>query len=314
MPSADSHKPTKGNAKMRSMVESAVSVLDEKKRPAAELVPESVLEEAAVRTTLKRNRSYGDIDIELIRPDPDQVRKVDTQSQGFAELLASVREHGVLEPITVRVVDHGGKVPYQIVTGERRYLAALRAELKTVPAIVREVDDTTKAVHQLVENLQRENMNPIEEAKAFHRYLAATGQTQEQLAKRIGKSKAYVSQVLGILEKLTRPEQETLAQVQTSELPGRSLILEAVRLADPKVRMSILRGELTVREAREVKQREAGDALSRPRGFGRRYLLEKQNATVTVTFKKSKASEDEIGQALLEAYQEHKRRARREVT
>ncbi len=313
MPSADPQKPTKGNAKMRSMVESAVSVLDEKKRPAAELVPDSVLEEAAVRTTLKRNRSYGDIDIELIRPDPDQVRKVDTQSQGFAELLASVREHGVLEPITVRVVDHGGKIPYQIVTGERRYQAAVRAELKTVPAIVREVDDTTKAVHQLVENLQRENMNPIEEARAFHRYIAATGHTQEQLAKRIGKSRVYVTQIMGILEKLSRDEQAELAQRQTSDIPGKSLFLEALRIQDPKTRLSVLRGELRVREARDVVKRER-NAPDRPRGFGRRYVLEKQNATVTVTFKKSRASEDEIGQALLEAYQEHKRRARREVT
>lgn len=311
MPASEPRK--KAADRLRGAVEASVSVLDGTKRPAAELTPENPLEDAAVRTTLKRNRSYGDIDLGLMRPDPDQVRKVDTSSESFAELLASVREHGVLEPITVRVVEHDGTVPYQIVTGERRYLAALRAGLKTIPAIVREVDDTTKAVHQLVENLQRENMNPVEEAKAFQRYLAATGESQQQLAKRIGKSETYVSRITSILEKLTREEQAQLASVATSQLPGKSLIIEALRIPDAKTRFSILSGELTVREAREVVKRERSSP-DRPRGFGRRYVLPKQNVTVTVTFKKSRATEDEIGQALMEAYQEHKRRARREVT
>ena len=292
------------------MVQSAVGVLDEKK-PAAELDETGTVEDAAVRTTLKRNRSYGDIDLEMIRPDPEQVRKVDTSSESFAELLASVREHGILEPITVRWLED--QKFYQIVTGERRYLASKRAGLKTIGAIVRDVDDTTKAVHQLVENLQREPMNPIEEAKAFNRYLAATGESQQQLAKQIGKSETYVSQTMSILEKLTRPEQAALGAVSTSKLPARSLIFEAVRLTDAEVRMSVLRGELTVREAREAKKRESGHTSMRPRGFGRRYVLEKQNATVTITFKKSRATEDEISQALVEASEEHTRRSRREV-
>jgi hypothetical protein len=124
MPASEPRK--KAADRLRGAVEASVAVLDEKKRPAAELAPASSLEDAAVRTTLKRNRSYGDIDLGLIRPDPDQVRRVDTNNESFAELLASVREHGVLEPITVRVIDHDGKVPYQIVTGERRYQAAVR--------------------------------------------------------------------------------------------------------------------------------------------------------------------------------------------
>jgi ParB/RepB/Spo0J family partition protein len=227
-------EPVKKTAKdrMRSMVESAVSVLDEKKRPAAELDETNTLEDAAVRTTLKRNRSYGDLEIEKIRPDPDQVRKVDTSSESFAELLASVREHGVLEPITVRWLEE--QKLYQVVTGERRYLASQRAGLKTIPAIVRDVDDTTKAVHQLVENLQRENMNPIDEARAFHRYLAATQSSQDDLAKRIGKSKTYVSRMMSILEKLTRDEQEEIGRVAPAQLPGKSVIIEALRLEDPR--------------------------------------------------------------------------------
>jgi len=311
MPSTNPQKPTKQSAKLRGMVESAVSVLDDKKRPAAELIPENQLEDSAVRTTLIRNRSYGDIALEQMRPDPEQVRKVDTGSDSFNELLASVREHGVLEPITVRWINDLQR--YQIITGERRYQASLRAGLKTIPAIVRDIDDTTKAVHQLVENLQRENMNPIEEAKAFHRYIAATQQSQDELAKRIGKSKTYVSRMMSILEKLTRQEQEEIALVAPAQLPGKSVIIEALRLDDPKARLSILRGELTRHEAREVVKLASPNTHERPRGFGRRYVLEKQNATVSVTFKKSNATEEEIGEALAEAFREHRRRARHEA-
>jgi len=295
---------------MRGLVENAVSVLDQKK-PAAELAPVSAIEEGAQRSALVRNRTYGDLDIEQVKPDPNQVRRVDTESDSFKELLASVREHGVLEPITVRWLEDLQR--YQVITGERRYQASVRAGLKTIPAIVRDVDDTTKAVHQLVENIQREGMNPIEEARAFRRYLAATGHSQEQLAKRIGKSKSYVSRMIGILEDLTRAEQAELEKVAGPQLPGKSLLFEAVRIKDPKVRLSVIRGQMTWDEAREAKRQEAPSAPRRPRGFGRRYVLRQHNAIVTVTFKKSTASEDEIGEALAEASKEHRREARHEV-
>lgn len=274
-----------------------VGVLDES-RPPEEGGPESTIESAVVREALKRNRSYGDLPLKYIEPDPDQPRRVDTNSESFSELVASVKQHGVIEPITVRFVPE--KNAFRIITGERRYRAAKKAGLDAIPAIVRDVSDTDKAVHQIVENLQRENMNPVDEAKAFRRYLAATGGSQDQLAKRIGKSKAYVSQVMSILEKLTVEEQEEVARVSPAKLPGKSLILEALRLDDVETRSRILRGELTRHEAREEVRKRTTKRPGRPKRHTTRVRLE-SGATVTVTLPSSEATQEEVLRALEDA-------------
>ena len=98
-------------------------------------------------------------------------------------------------------------------------------------------------------------MNPVEEAKAFHRYLAATKSSQSELAKRIGKSKSYVSRIMSLLEKLNRKEQEEEAKVAPAQLPGKNLILEALRADDQKLRLQILRGQYTRDQARSLVKR-----------------------------------------------------------
>ena len=146
------------------------------------------------------------------------MRVVNTSDEAFQGLVASIKEHGVIQPITVRFLAKNKPPRFQIITGERRYQAATRAGLKTIPVVIRDLDDTLKSIHQLVENLQREDLNPIEEARAFQRYLAATNKTQAQLAQEIGKSKGYVSRILTLLERLTMVEQEELAKVSPAKL------------------------------------------------------------------------------------------------
>lgn len=288
-------KTSPAHKRLRTMVDEAVAVLDEEKAGAA--APGTTPGPEPARSSLLRNRRYGDLPLGEIRPDPQQVRKAQTKSPSFRELLASVREHGVLEPITVRWVPE--KRHYQIITGERRYLAARRARLSTIPVIVKDVDDTTKAIHQLVENLQREDMNPVQEAKAFQRYLAATKKSQEELARRIGKSKAYVSQMLGLLRRLSLAEQEQLAQVSPAKLPGKSLILEALRIEDSETRQAILSGRYTRQEARQaVSRHQKKRAPGRPRQALVRYAIPEPQATVTVRFSKSRASGEEVVTAL----------------
>ena len=300
--------PSANKKRLGAMVAQTVKVLD---RPASQdEAPVGALERDGVRSKLRLNRASGVLSLDTIRPDPDQPRKVDTRSEKFRELVSSVREHGVLEPITVRHREDGDY--FQIITGERRYHAALEVGLTEVPAIVRDIDDTTKAIHQLVENLQREDMNPVEEAAAFRRYLAATGQSQDQLAARIGKSKTYVSQILAIDEQLTRQEKTHLARVSPAKLPGKSLIYEALQVSDQKLRATILSGELTRTKAREAVAATKGKALiGRPKTYSRTFRLADAGASVTVRFdKKKNASGEDVLDALDAARAELKRELR----
>jgi len=281
--------------RLENLVAESVKVLD---RPSSDAgAPANTIERDSVRTKLRLNRASGLLALELIRPDPDQPRTVDTKSEKFHELVAAVREHGVLEPITVRHIEDGDF--FQIVMGERRFRAATEVGLKEIPAIVRDVDDTTKAIVQLVENLQREDMNPVEEAAAFRRYLAATGESQDQLAGRIGKSKTYVSRILAIDDQLTREEKSRLIKVAPAQLPGKSLIYEALQASDPKLREAILSGTLTRSEARGAVAAKKNKPLGRPKTFARSFYVEDVAATVTVRFDKKKTvPREEILEAL----------------
>jgi len=263
--------------------------------------PVLVIEDDRVRAALRRDRNSGFIALDEIEADSEQVRHVDTTSDSFEELVASVREHGVLQPITVRWISDRGV--FQIITGERRYQAAKRVGLETIPAVRKDVDDTEKSIHQLVENIQRENMNPIDEAKAFHRYMIASGAKQRDLAKKIGKTETYVSLLMSILEKLNRVEQAEIEKLSPAKVPGRTLILEALRTDDSQLRMAILRGQYSRSQARELVQKTKPRVIDgRAKQFSRRFpSLGSAKATVTVTFPKARVTNEEITRALLDA-------------
>src|SRR5947209_19759763 len=115
----------------------------------------------------------------------------------MAALTASVRELGVLQPVLVRAMGNGS---YELIAGERRWRAARRAGLATIPAIVRTVDDTSSLEQALVENLQREDLNPIDEAAAYQQLIEDFHLTHDEVATRVGKSRAAVTNILRLFQ------------------------------------------------------------------------------------------------------------------
>src|SRR3974377_689898 len=139
--------------------------------------------------------STTEIDIDRITPNPDQPRmKLDEQK--LDELATSIRANGILQPILVRPLGEG----YQLVAGERRLTAAQRAGLLKVPAVVRDIPDDRLLELALTENIQRENLNPIEEAQAYQRLIVVLALTQEELAERLGKERSTVANALRLLK------------------------------------------------------------------------------------------------------------------
>jgi len=135
------------------------------------------------------------LDLARIRPNPYQPRR-EFRPEELEELAASIREHGLLQPIVVRSADGD----YEIVAGERRFRACQRLGLATIPALVRTADDTQMLELALIENIQRENLNAIEEARAYQAYVQRLDLTQEQVAQRLGKSRSTVANMLRLLD------------------------------------------------------------------------------------------------------------------
>jgi ParB/RepB/Spo0J family partition protein len=302
--------PSANKKRLEALVAQRMKVLEKPPTPSPTDQP-SALERDAVRSRLRLNREHGLLDLTLIRPDPAQPRAtVDTDGEEFKGLVASIKTHGVLQPIRVRYVEDGDY--FQLISGERRYRAAKAAGLREIPAVVQDVDDNTKAIQQLVENLQRQDLNPVEEARAFRFYMAATHESQEQLAKRIGKSPAYVSQILAIDDRLTKEEKARLEQISPAKLPGKSIIYEALQAPDQKTRSAILFGGLKRAEARQATSAAKGKPVGgRPRTYSRAFDLEQLGASVTVRFtKKKNASREDVLEALDAARAEIKRELR----
>ena len=136
-----------------------------------------------------------EIEIGRIRPNPEQPR-IQFKEEAIEELADSIAERGVLQPILLRPHGEG----FEIVAGERRWRAAQRARLHTIPAIVREIDDTTAAEIALIENIQREDLNAIEEAEGFRQLIQKHGHTQDNVAKLVHKSRSHVANLLRLLD------------------------------------------------------------------------------------------------------------------
>ncbi len=165
----------------------------------------------------------SEIDLDLIVPNPDQPRfKLDEQR--LEELASSIREHGVLQPILVRPLG----AQYQLVAGERRLSAAQRAGLMKIPAVVKDVPDDRLLELALIENIQREQLNPIEEAQAYQRLLEALGTTQEDLASRLGKERSTIANSLRLLK---LPPQVRLMVAEGRLSPGHARALLASKVS-----------------------------------------------------------------------------------
>ncbi|MGP1358357.1 ParB/RepB/Spo0J family partition protein [Roseicyclus sp.] len=137
------------------------------------------------------------IPVERIAPNPDQPRRAFSED-ALSELAASIREKGIIQPLIVRPDPTGGD-GYQIVAGERRWRAAQRAQVHEVPVIVRDFDDTEVLEVAIIENIQRADLNPVEEAQGYRQLMDRFGHTQEQLANAMGKSRSHIANLMRLL-------------------------------------------------------------------------------------------------------------------
>ena len=142
-----------------------------------------------------RQGGVREVEIARIRPNPSQPRQ-HFDEDSLEELAESIRRHGVLQPILLRPVEGG----YELIAGERRWRAAQRARLHAIPALVREHDDSGSAELALIENVQREDLNAIEEAEGYQALVARFGHTQDNVAKLVGKSRSHVANLLRLLD------------------------------------------------------------------------------------------------------------------
>ena len=149
-------------------------------------------EKEIVETTSKSD--IVEIPIKDIRSNPHQPREY-FDEEALRELAESIKDHGIIEPIIVKKSIKG----YDLVAGERRTKAASIAGLETIPAIIRDFTDQQMMEIALIENIQREDLSPIEEAQAYKNYIDATGLTQEEVANKFGKSRSYITNLLGLL-------------------------------------------------------------------------------------------------------------------
>jgi ParB family chromosome partitioning protein len=198
-----------------------------------------------------------DVDIDLIDPNPDQPR-TRFNEQKLEELAQSIRENGLVQPVLLR---KSGQGRYQIVAGERRWRASQRAGLHKLPAVVREISDSRLLELALIENIQRQELNPIEEASAYQRLIANLGVTQDEVARRVGKDRSSVANYLRLL-KLTASVRQLLEEEQMTMGHARALLALESSEHQEKLAVEIVEKKLSVRETeRAVKKIGSGKEI-----------------------------------------------------
>lgn len=170
----------------------------------------------------KPTSGVEEIPVSEIIPNPRQPRQV-IYAEQLSELAASIKEHGILQPLVVTRASSEGGGKYYLVAGERRWRAAQMAGLKKVPVVIRDISPREMLEWALVENIQREDLNPLEEARAYWTLVEEFGMTQEQVAKRVGKSRSAVANVIRLLN-LPDFVQKALAGGKISEGHARALL------------------------------------------------------------------------------------------
>ncbi len=192
------------------------------------------------------SRETSEIKLSLIEPNVEQPRKL-FDDDSLNELAASIKEHGVIQPIIVRQTGR----TYKIIAGERRWRAARMAGLKEIPAIVREYDDRETAEISLIENIQRENLNSVEEARAYRSLINDYNMTQEELAKRVSKSRTAITNSLRLLQF----DDDILDMISSGELSAghaRAILSVNGKKAQYKAAREIINNGLSVRDAEKL--------------------------------------------------------------
>jgi ParB/RepB/Spo0J family partition protein len=197
----------------------------------------------------RQGRSRGgvrNISVERITPNPEQPRLA-MEQVSLDELSASIKEHGVLQPILVRPLDDG---EFQLIAGERRWRASIAAGLATIPALVEEIDDDTALEISIIENLQREDLSPLDEAAMYDRMVRDHGYSVRRLAQKLGKDKGYLENRLRLAD--APDEVRELVSLRKDTL---SHAYELMKVEDPRKRKrlaaQVARGELTLIKLRD---------------------------------------------------------------
>ena len=207
----------------------------------------------------------SEIDIDLLAPNPEQPRTRFAET-ALDELSQSIVANGIVQPIVVRKA--GAR--YQIVAGERRWRAAQRAGLRKVPVTIREVSDEKLLELALIENIQRQELNPIEEALAFRKLIDTVGLTQEQVSERVGKERTLIATTLRLL-KLPNEIQSLIEDGKLSAGHGRALLLSDDAMTQKRVARAIIEKQMSVREAERAMKSAATNAV----GAARRTIITK---------------------------------------
>ncbi|MBI5386447.1 MAG: ParB/RepB/Spo0J family partition protein [Verrucomicrobia bacterium] len=230
------------------------------------------------------------VPLNFIEPDPNQPRK---NLGDLSELAESIRAQGLIQPLIVEGIALGR---YRLIAGERRWVACRQLGLETVPCLVRTVAEHDRLAVQLIENLHRQDLHPLEEARAFHRLLTEFNLTQRDLAQRLGKSLTSINETLRLMELAPAIQ----ADVRTSEHISKSLLLEMAKAPDAATQRALLEkaqaGQLTVRQARNHKQDRFPD-VNRPTSC----TMVVAEAQVAVQFQQGEATAERVKTALEQA-------------
>lgn len=188
------------------------------------------------------------LSISQIKPNPNQPRKVFDEEK-LETLAESIRQHGIITPITVRPAD---EQTYQIIAGERRWRAAHMAELKEIPAMIVNADESEVMILALIENLQRQNLNPIEEAEGYDMLMRQFGMTQEEVAQRVVKSRSAVANSIRLL---SLPDEVRTMVSEGNLSSGHARAVLSVAAADQRVKAAQKMANMTVRQAEAFAKR-----------------------------------------------------------
>lgn len=229
------------------------------------------------------------VPIDQIEPNPNQPRQV---MGDLSELMASIAEKGIIEPLVVR--QRGPR--FQIVAGERRYQAAVQVGVREVPVVIRDVDDTELIEIALIENLQRKDLTPFEEAEAMQSLAERCSYTHEDLARRLGKSRTSITESLS----LANMPDEVRNLCRLADITAKSLLLQIVRQGDSRKMIALVEkiareGVTTRQQVREATQKPRP---GRPKAYVFAYRPETRAFNLRLSFKKSRVDRDEIITAL----------------
>ena len=234
------------------------------------------------------------VPIEQLDPNPDQPR----QAMGdLSELMASIAEKGIIEPLIVR--QQRGR--FQIIAGERRYQAAVQVGVQEVPVIIRDVDDGELIEIALIENIQRKDLTPFEEAEALDSLANKFDYTHEQLARRLGKSRTSITESLT----LNQMPEEVKRLCRLADITSKSILLQVVRQADPKKMVELVDQIAKTGMTRaETRKALAKPTTTRSKPFAYKYVAPSKAYSLKLNFRKSRVSRNELISALEEILEE----------